>query len=218
MAGQLVNRNRHGGGKKENDEALKYGNRHGQIEFGHLHLGDPSEALKSDVTSGVMLQAFDSRHYVSLDNDGPRQGWTLNRCPSVYGIQCATDNAGTVNSEKGVGFFVLSETGDVVIRAPKGRIRLSALDIDIRADGFNNKRGSINLDSNQSINLKTGTFDVQANVGARIFTPKTMNLVANTSMHLVSNFMNGITAASVPKPNKEFRPSTREFNQKSLYD
>ncbi len=203
-------------GEKENPEYLKYGTKDGQIEFGHLHLGTEGD-LKSDVTSGVMLQAYDSRHYMTMDIDGARKGWTINRSPGPTQTVCATDDAGIIGNEKGIGYFLLSENGDIVIRAPKGRIRMSALDIDIRAEGQDNSRGTINLDSNQSVNVKTGTFDVQASVGARVFTPKTLDLVANTSLHLTANFVNAFSAASSTLGNKAFPLSTTEFKTKSLY-
>jgi hypothetical protein len=156
---------------------------------------------------------------MSFESDGTRPGWTLNRCPGPYQIVCASSDAGTPGSDKGNGFFLLAENGDIIIRAPKGRIRMSALDIDIRAEGTDNTRGSINLDSNQSVNIKTGTFDVKANTGIRIYTPNTMDLVANTSMGLVSNFINGLTSASSLKPNKcgPITESTSRFNQQSVY-
>jgi len=205
-------------GPKENPEYVKYGTKDGQIEFGHLHLSGQG-SLESDVTAGVYLQAYDSRHYMSMDIDGPRAGWTLNRCPGPYQILCASDNAGKAGSDTGVGFFLYSETGDIVIRAPKGKIKLSALDIDIRADGGDNTKGSINIDSNQSVNIKTGSFDVIATTGAKIFTPKNIELIANTSMALISNFINGITSASSTKRNPSSPPSqsTEKFNTSNQF-
>ena len=202
------------GGEKKNPEHVVYGTKDGKIEFGHLHLAGEG-TLSSDVTSGVYLQAYNSLHYMSMDIDGPREGWTLNRCPGPYEILCASRDAGIPGSDKGNGFFLLAENGDIVIRAPKGRIRMSAMDIDIRADGPDNTRGSINLDSNQSVNIKTGTFDVIAQTGVKIFTPRTLNLIANTSMGLVSNFINGLTSASAKKPNKSApaSQSTQKFNE-----
>lgn len=213
-----INKQRPTSGEKENPEHVVYGTKDGQIEFGHLHLSTP-DGLNADVTAGVYLQAYDSTHYMSMDIDGPRTGWTLNRCPGPYEIICASKDAGTPGSDKGVGYFLLSENGDIVIRAPKGRIRLSALDIDIRADGPDNTRGTINLDSNQSVNVKTGTFDVNASTGIRLFTPKSMNLIANTSMGMVSNFINGLTAASANKANKSgpSSQSTDRFKKYSSY-
>ena len=198
------------GGTKTNPNHIVYGNKDGQIEFGHLHLAN-SGNVNGDVTSGVMLQAHDARHYFTLDNDGPRQGWTSSRSPGPYQIWCASDHAGKTGSKggsvpssdwAGVGFFLLAENGDIIIRAPKGRIRMSAMDIDIRAEGPDLTRGSINLDSNESVNIKTETFDVTANKGLKLFSPKSVEIVANTSLNLVGNFVSSLSAASNYKPDK----------------
>lgn len=186
--------NRKSTGEKKNRRTIRYGNSEGEILFGHLHMG--SESGASDVTSGVMLQAFDSRHYISLDNDGPRKGWIFNRCPSTYQIICGTDLKGSLDGGKQFAYMLWAENGDIVIRAENGRIRLSALDIDIEAEGPKNSRGTINLDGNQSVNIKTGTFDLNASVGARIFTPNTCDIIANTGLGLKSNFIGGLSCAS----------------------
>jgi hypothetical protein len=207
-----VEKQRSQGKEKTNPDHIVYGNKDGQIEFGKLHLSNTD--LDSNVTSGVYLQAYDSRHYMSMDVDGIRKGWTLNRCPGSYEILC-----GTETKERDLGFFLLSENGDIVIRAPKGRIRLSALDIDIRATGPDNTRGSVNIDSNQSVNIKTGTVDIQASVGMKLFTPHTINMIANTSMTMVSNFISGLTSASSSRPNKSApnTQSTQKFEQLSSF-
>ena len=194
------------GGEKANSEHLVYGNRQGQIEFGHLHLGQNGKT-NADVTSGVFLQAGgNARHYMTMDIDGAREGWTSNRSPGPYQVWCASDHAGNVEGKSkdwaGVGFFLLAENGDIIIRAPKGRIRMSAMDIDIRAEGPDLTRGSINLDSNESVNIKTETFDVTANKGLKLFSPKSVEIVANTSLNLVGNFVSSLSAASNYKPDK----------------
>lgn len=218
MAIDLSNFKSRPGGEKKNPEYVKYGTKDGQIEFGLLRPANP-EATSSDVIAGVHLQGYNSLHYMSFESDGTRPGWTLNRCPGPYEIICASSDAGTPGSDKGTGFFLLSENGDIVIRAPKGRIRMSALDIDLLAEGQDNTRGTINIESNQSVNIKTGSFDVNAQTGIKIFTPKSMNLIANTSMAMVSNFINGLTAASAKKPSKSapITQSTQRFNQYSSY-
>jgi hypothetical protein len=210
----LTHLNARGSGKeKTNSEWIKYGTKDGQIEFGHLHLSNDNQ--DSGVTSGVYLQAYDSRHYMSMDIDGKRKGWTLNRCPGSYEILCGSDTKKNDN-----GFFLLTENGDIVISAPKGRIRLSALDIDIRATGNDNTRGSVNIDSNQSVNIKTGTFDVNASIGIKLFTSSTLDMVANTSMTITSNFINGLTSASKAYPSKSAtsQQSTGKFNTNSSYN
>jgi len=197
-------------GPKTNPETISYGNKDGRIKFGHLHM--ENENLDSCVTSGVYLSAYDSRHYMSFDIDGHRKGWTLNSCPGSYQILCGED------IKKGdFGFFLLAENGDIVIRAPNGRVRISGLDVDIRADGPDNTRGSVNIDSNQSVNINTGIFDVKASVGAKIFTSATLSLIGNTSMKIVSNFVEGLSAATSTKPSKTFPDSTSQFNKFSSY-
>ena len=137
-----------------------------------------------------------------MDIDGPRTGWTLNRCPGPYQVWCASDNAGTPGSKDGVGYFLLAENGDIVIRAPNGRVRISGLDVDIKAEGPDNTRGTINLDSNESVNVDTKTFNLKASTAIGHWTAGSMTLVANTSMRMASNFINGVTSASANKPNK----------------
>jgi hypothetical protein len=200
------------GGTKENAETVSYGTKDGELRFGHLHM--ESANLDSAVTAGAYLQGYDSRHYIALDVDGHRKGWTLNRCPGTYEILCGTDTR-----ERDLGFFLFSENGDIVIRAPNGRVRISGLDVDIRATGPDSTRGTINLDSNESVNIKTGSFDVNATVGIKMFTPYTMDIIANTTMNLTSNFVNGLTSASRIYPNKDALPtqSILKFNLNSSY-
>jgi len=195
------------GGEKANSEHLVYGNRQGQIEFGHLHLGQNGKT-NADVTSGVFLQASDnSRHYMTMDIDGAREGWTSQRSPGPHQIWCASDHAGKTsnsssNSWPGVGFFLLAENGDIIIRAPKGRIRMSAMDIDIKAEGPDLTRGTVNIDYNESVNIKTGNFDVKAQKGVTIFCPKSINIASNTSLNFVGNFVSSLSAGSSFKPVK----------------
>lgn len=189
-----------------------YGHRsRGTIKFGHLHMGSEGE-LKSDVQSGVMLQAFDSRHYMTMDINGVRKGWTLNRCPGVYSIRCATD---VTPGE--LGYVLLCEQGDISISAPNGRIRLFAQDIDLRAEGPDNQRGSINLDSSQSVNIDTQVVDVKGDAGIRIFTPYTLDLIGNQTVHFTSNFIRGLSAASSIQSSKTNLSTSKSFQIKSLY-
>lgn len=213
-------------GPKNNPHHICYGNKDGQIEFGHLHLGSGSKT-DADVTSGVFLQAGNARHYMSMDNDGARQGWTSNRSPGPYQIWCASDHAGKVPGPQskgpqsgdwpGVGFFLLAENGDIIIRAPKGRIRMSAMDIDIRAEGPDLTRGTVNIDSNESVNIKTGNFDVKAQKGITIFCPKTINIASNTSLNFLANFMSGLSSASSYKPDKLNPVTTATYYLKQNY-
>lgn len=199
--------------KKQTRDPLQFGNKkYGRVMFGHLHPANLKNK-ESDCTSGVMLHAKDSRHYSSMDIDGPREGWTINRCPGTYETICADD----VNPD-GVGYLILSKNGDVVIGAPNGNVRIYGVNVDIIAkNGTDNKTGVINIESNEAVNIDTQKFDVKAKTGIRIFTPYTMEMVANTVMKIKTNFLDGLSSASSSKPSKSRTASTKEYLSGSLY-
>jgi len=70
---------------KQNYTAIRYGNDHGSISFGHIH-------EKADVTAAVILQTPDGRHQLSMDKDGPRKGWTSLTAPGNIQIEAGSDN------------------------------------------------------------------------------------------------------------------------------
>lgn len=200
---------------KEERTNFVYGHRSkGTIKFGHLWM-DGENNLETAVQSGVMLQAFDARHYVSLDINGVRKGWTLNRCPGTYQILCGTDL-----EADGVGYFLYAEMGDIILKSPNGRIRMEAQDVEIIANGTSNNRGNIELDSNTSVKIDTPMFDVNAKTGVRIFTPFTMDLVANTSLRFSSNFLRGLSSASQYPflPDKENPLSPLDYINNQAYN
>lgn len=192
-------------GSKETFESLQYGNRFGSIYFGSLNLAGTG-GFESDVISGITIQANNSIHYVHMENDGPRQGWTLQRNPGVWEVKCAD----TVKDGE-IGAMIHVENGDLVLKAPNGRIRLQAVDIDLRADGYNEKTGNINIDSNNNVKIRTGQFKVTSENGVSLFSPQAINIVSNTAMTLASNFVGGVTSAAAQLGGKAF-PQSKEIH------
>lgn len=191
-------------GPKETAESIQYGNRFGSIYFGGLNLAGKG-GLESDVISGITLQAHNSLHYLQMENDGPRKGWTLQRNPGVWEVKCAD------KVEEGqIGGMIHVENGDLVLKAPNGRIRLQAVDIDIRAEGYDSTTGFVNLDSNNTVKVKTGKFKVTADDGVSLFSPQSINIVSNTAMNLASNFVGGFTSAVAQFGAKAF-PQSKEI-------
>ena len=74
------------GGKKTNSDHVCYATKDGGLEFGHLHLKAGGNG-ECDVTSGVFLHTYDTRHYMTMDicllytSPSPRDA-TLSRMPS----------------------------------------------------------------------------------------------------------------------------------------
>ena len=190
-------------GPKETFEALEYGNRWGKISFGGLNLSGQG-GLESDVLSGIGLQAQNSLHYIQMENDGPRKGWTLQRNPGVWEVKC-----GDSVKEGEIGGYIQVENGDLVLKAPNGRIRLQAVDIDLRADGYNQKTGVINIDSNNEVRIRTEAFKVTSENGISLFSPQAIDIVTNTAMNLAGNFVGGFTSAAAQLGAKAL-PATKQ--------
>ena len=149
--------------------------------WGNLELG---QQCLDGVITGIGLQAFNSIHYIHLDSTGAREGWTLCRNPGVFEIKC----------------------GDKVSPDSTG------IDIDILANGEDLNRGHIKLEANQDIKLKAGgAFDLTAENGYRLFSPKVGKIIANTELFTVTNFMKGLTCASASKLGKTDFANTFEF-------
>jgi hypothetical protein len=184
------------GGAEKNTDALSYGNRHGDIKFGHLHRAKGSSPT-SNVTSGVMLQAHDSMHFMTMDNTGHRAGWTIQSTPGSHNITCGQKIPEGTNPTDFCSFFCVAENGDIVLSAPNGKIRLNAQDIILFAEGPGAEgKGNIHLNSSKAIYADTGIFDVKASQGAKIFSPRNMEIVANTSMNISAPFVQGLTSAT----------------------
>ena len=192
-------------GPKETFEALEYGNRWGKVYFGGLNLAGQG-GLEADVLSGIGLQAQNSLHYFQMENDGPRKGWTLQRNPGVWEVKCG-DNV----KEGEIGAYIQVENGDLVLKAPNGRIRLQAVDIDLRADGYNQKTGVINIDANAEVSIRTDKFKVTSENGISLFSPQAIDIVTNTAMNLAGNFVGGFTSAAAQLGAKALPVTTQVF-------
>lgn len=181
-----------GKGEKKTFRCVEYGTTDGQIRFGHLH-GAPSSKVQSD----VMLRASDPLHYMSMDKDGDRKGWTVNRCPNVWELKCG-DNT----DPKKPAVYVETINGDIIFKATNGRIRFQALDIDLIATGPDSERGVIDIRSNQAINLDSSKIDIKAKSSLKMVSTGAGEMAFNQSLKMFYGFGQCISG-SVGKGGKD---------------
>jgi hypothetical protein len=179
--------------RREDRTPIRYGTHHGEIKFGHIH--------NDDVQSGVMLRAgVDAgRHYMSMDSTGSatRKGGTINKCPGTYQVLSGEDVPKDVP-----GLYFEAESGDVVIRAPKGRIRIEAINIDIRASGTGGSNGVITIDGNEKILLKAPSIDIDSKVSTKIFSEKTVELIGSGILNIYGGLIDCADGATSIKGSK----------------
>ena len=114
----------------------------GGIFFGHV--------MKTNAKMAVALRAifpsnFVKGHFIGLQQNGKMRGSIINSAPAVYEIFCGES---PVNGQAGVW---LAQSGDIDIRAPQGKITLSANNIEILSTGGGNKTGHILLGADGKI-------------------------------------------------------------------
>lgn len=89
---------------KQNYTAIRYGNDHGSLSFGHIH-------ADGDVTAAVILQTPDGKHQFSMDKDGPRKGWTTFTGPGNFQVEC-----GSANEEAQDSLMLNAKNGNIIIK------------------------------------------------------------------------------------------------------
>lgn len=176
--------------KKRNYHTVRYGQKDGEIKFGHLH--------DDDVQSAVMLRSgYDYRHYMSLDADDKRKGFTTQRTPATHQIKCGDDVPDELPA-----FFVDAVNGDVVINAPNGRIRLIGKNVDIIASGVDNENGVITLDGNEGITCYTKNFTVESKSRTKIVSSGICELVGEGIMNIYGGLFDCVDGRTKSKGSK----------------
>mgnify|MGYP000968563218 CR=1 FL=1 len=178
------------GTTKKNYTAIRYGNDHGDITFGRI-------SKQGDVTSDVSLQASEGTHYITLDKDGPREGWTTIAAPANVQIDC-----GRTNEKKQDTFMLFAENGNIVIKADNGKIRFEANDIEFDIKGDDGTEGNFKVFASESILFESKKVQVNAKNFLRLASPGKIELAANETLKLYGGIIRGVTDACSVRDSK----------------
>ena len=171
---------------------VELGNDIGHIKFGHI--------LPNNTYAGVLVRNGDpmrqSEHYMAFMSSGKMKGGTINRCPGAYQIHCGEKPVDDTS------FVLNAALGDIVLRAPKGRIRLDARNIDIKATGVNNQSGVINIESNEKVIIRSKNVEVNGDAVAKFLSSGTCELVGNSALNFYGGLIDCADAATTLLPSK----------------
>jgi len=204
--------------KRKNYHTIRYGTAEGEIKMGHLH--------RDNEISAAMLRSGESsskgNHYISLESSGDKQrkNGTVCSSPGSFQVKAGYDLGNDTEGEenKYTGIYMDAVNGDIVIRAPSGRIRIEALDVDIKATGSGNKKGTVNINGNEKIILKSQTIDVSSKVSTKIFSEKTLECVGNGLLNIYGGLVDCADGATSKNPSKTYgkTPINEEHHQDGL--
>ena len=172
--------------KKESFHPYFVGTEHGRLSFGTIR--------KSNQISACMLQSGPDggRHYITMDSTGNKEegmrGSTKAICPGTLTVKTGKDienyTPPSLKPNNIPAIWCEAENGDIIIKAAHGKIRLEAEDVIINANGFDGKTGTITLDSNEKINLKSQSIDINGTVQTKIFSEKTVEVIGKGLLNI----------------------------------
>lgn len=175
---------------KQNYTAVRYGNDHGSINFGHIH-------KQGDVTADVMIQASDSRQSIILDKDGPRKGCTQITSPGRISIESGTDKEESEDT-----LFIHSWNGNIVINASNGKLRLQGTDVEIIAVGEGGSKGNVRIKASESIELDSNKILINAKSSYKLASSGSAEIAANGGMSIYASIIRGVTDAVANRDSK----------------
>ena len=189
--------------KKENFHPYYIGTEHGRLSFGHVR--------DSNEISACMLQSGPDggRHYIVMEETGSAdegtKGSTKSFCPGTFTVKSGKD---IVNYPEGKdeprnipAIWYEAENGDIIIKAPRGRIKLEAESIELTAKGFDGRTGNILMDADDKIALNAQIVDVKSRVSTKIFSESTVDMIGKGIMNIyggLTDFADRSTKGSKP--------------------
>ena len=125
----------------------------GGTYYGHTN---PNNAKMAVQLRRIFPSPFKRAQYIGLQQGGELDGSIICSAPSTFQIACGE---APVQDVAGVWY---AENGDINIHAPRGRIRLSAMSIDLIATGDGKKTGYVSVNANTEFNVEAGNVVVNS--------------------------------------------------------
>jgi len=178
---------------KINYDSYRLGTKDGELQFGSITAGNCIDSI-------LLRNTMNYRHYIEMCRTGEdfRKDGTILRSPGSCVIRSG-DNVG-----KGIpGVYIESVSGDLILRAPSGKVRIEGVDIELTANGYNGKTGNVNISANEKIILDAGQMiDIKAKVNVKIFSDKTVDVIGKSVLNIYGAFVQSVDAAAVSKTSK----------------
>ena len=201
--------------KKENKHPYVAGTEHGYISFGEVNTYD-NEIEACKLQSGP----DGGRHYITMQETGDKEmgskGSTSIVCP---GTLTALTGKDIVNYPEGSdtprdipAIFYEAENGDIVLTAPRGKIKIAAEAIELIAKGSDGRTGVININADDKIILDSQIVDIQSKVSTKIFSEKTVDMIGKGIMNVYGGLVDFADRTTKGKPSKF--PSINEERNK----
>ena len=185
--------------QKENKHPYQAGTEHGYISFGEVN------TYSNEIDACKLQNGPDGgRHYIRMQETGSKEdgskGSTHVVCPGTFTALTGKD---IVNYPPGSdtprdipAIFYEAENGDIVLTAPRGKIKIAAEAIELIAKGSDGRTGVINLNADDKIILDAQIIDVQSKASTKIFSEDTVHVIGKSLLNIyggLADFADGTT-------------------------
>ena len=131
--------------------------------YGHTNANNAKMAVQ---LRRIFPSPFKRAQYIGLQQNGELNGSIIVSAPSTFQIACGE---APVQDVAGVWY---AENGDINIHAPKGRVRISAMSIDLIATGDGKETGYVGINANEKFNVEAGTIAFESDNNFEVETEK----------------------------------------------
>ena len=185
--------------QQENKHPYVAGTEHGTLSFGKVN-------AEANETSACLLESGPDggRHYIKMQETGSKEdgskGSTNIVCPGTLTALAGKD---IVNYPEGSdtprgipAIFYEAENGDIVLTAPRGKIKIAAEAIEIIATGSDGRTGVVDISADDKINLKSQHIDLNSTASTKIFSENTVNVIGKSLLNIyggLADFADGAT-------------------------
>ena len=125
----------------------------GGTYYGYTNINNAKMAVQ---LRRIFPTSFKRAQYIGLQQGGELDGSIICSAPSTFQIAC-----GEVPVDDVAGVWY-AENGDINIHAPRGRVRISAMSIDLIATGDGKKTGYVSVNANTEFNVEAGNVVVES--------------------------------------------------------
>jgi hypothetical protein len=131
-----------------------------------------------------------------LDSSGEehRKHGTICRSPGSFQVEAGDNVTGATP-----GVYIEAVSGDLVLKAPSGRVRITGENIDIIASGAGGDNGVVNIEGNEKVLVKSQIIDVSSKASTKIFSEKTVDVIGRAIIDIYGGFIDMADGATSVK-------------------
>ena len=163
---------------------------HAAIYTGKIH-------QNSDVISDFAVLCSDGEHFMSMDKDGQRPGWTTFMGPGCFQVECGSNREKTQDA-----VMINAKNGNIDIVAKNGKIRLQANDIELIAVGEDTAEGNIKLKASENISGDAKKIVMNSVNNTKMMSSGITEAIGNSGLNLYGNIISGVSDAVAVKDSK----------------